>query len=49
MYKIPKNLLEEVIQVIALATHPNKTYMQINQLISKLNQLENIEEKKEEK
>jgi hypothetical protein len=49
MKKISEELLQQVLQTIALSIHPNQTYLQMNQLVSKLNQLENIEEKKEEK
>lgn len=48
MKKIPKELLEQVLQVIALAIHPNQNYIQINQLIKKLNELEEIKEEVKE-
>lgn len=46
MYKIPKNLLEEALTKITVGIHPNYSYLQINQLIQKLSNLQPYEEPK---
>jgi len=47
MKKISEELLQQVLNTIALSIHPNQSYLQINQLVQKLNKLETIEEVKE--
>lgn len=48
MKKIPEELLQQVLTTIALASHPTQSYLQVNQLVSKLSKLEEVKEEKEE-
>lgn len=48
MKKISEELLQQVLNTIALATHPSQSYMQVNQLVSKLAKLEKVEEEVKE-
>jgi hypothetical protein len=48
MKKISEELLQQVLNTIALATHPNQSYLQVNQLVSKLSKLEEIKEEVKE-
>lgn len=44
MHKIPRQLLEQTLNTIALGIFPNQSYLAINQLIQKLSNLEQINE-----
>lgn len=44
MHKLPKELLQQLLNTIALGIFPNQSYLQINQLINKLSNLEQINE-----
>jgi hypothetical protein len=48
MKKISEELLQQVLNTIVLSIHPNKSYFEINKLIQKISNLEqvNVEEKK---
>lgn len=42
MKKISEELLQQVLNTIALSVHPSQSYLQINQLVQNLSQLEEI-------
>lgn len=44
MHKIPKKLIQQIVSTLALAIHPNKSYLEVNQLIQEINSLEEIKE-----